>query len=121
MPELGDPTSFLQIADGVPVLSSDGVEIGTLEHVLADEGTGIFDGIIIDARGGPGGWRFADAMQVDELHEHGVILTLDADAATELPEPSANPATMSVDPDDVTPDTTGDKLKRAWDYLSGNY
>jgi hypothetical protein len=28
---------------------------------------------------------------------------------------------MDADPDDVTPDDLGDKLKRAWDLISGNY
>jgi hypothetical protein len=28
---------------------------------------------------------------------------------------------LDVDPDDVTPDDLGDKLKRAWNRISGNY
>ena len=121
MSDLGDPTSYLQTEDGVPVLSSDGEEVGRLEHVLADEEADIFDGVIVDMRDGPGGWRFADASLVDNFYEHGVVLTLDAAACAELPEPSENPAVVQANPDDVTPDTLGDRLKRAWDYISGNY
>jgi hypothetical protein len=28
---------------------------------------------------------------------------------------------MEADPDDTTPDDLGDKLKRAWNVISGNY
>jgi hypothetical protein len=72
-------------------------------------------------RAGPGGHRFADASQIDRIYERGVVLALDQDAAGRLPEPSKNPAAMDADPDDVTPDGLDDKLRRAWDYLSGNY
>ncbi len=120
MADLGDPTSYLQISDGVPVLSSDGHEIGKLELVLADDATDIFDGIIIDTRAGPGGWRFADATQVEEMHEAGSVLALDAEQCRELPEPSENPAALQADPAEDE-GGVGDKLRRAWDYLSGNY
>ena len=119
MPELGDPTSYLQISDGVPVMSADGEEVGKLEHVLADEATDIFDGIIIDARSGFGGWRFAEAALVSEMHEEGIVLSLGAEECRGLPEPSENPAVMEAEPGDEP--GIGDKLRRAWDYLSGNY
>lgn len=122
MADLGDPTSYLQIEDGVPVLSSDGEEIGTLEHVLADEGTDIFDGIIVDTRTGPGGWRFADASEVAELHEGAIVLALDAAQCERLPSPSENPPAMGADPSDVAePGGASDKLRRAWDWISGRY
>jgi hypothetical protein len=50
-----------------------------------------------------------------------VVLKLNRNAAEKLPEPSQNPAAMEAEPDDVTPDGLDGKLKRAWDYLSGNY
>lgn len=103
------------------MLSSDGERIGVVAHVLADANADVFDGIVIDTRFGPGGHRFVDAPEVGEIHEGGVLLTLDAQAAARLPEPSANPATMAADPDDVTPHDLGDKLRRAWDLISGRY
>ena len=121
MRDLGDPTSYLELPDGVPVLTSDGEEIGSVEHVLADPDADVFDGIVIDGRAGPGGHRFVDATQVDRLYAGGVVLTLDAVAAEALPEPSENPAVLEADPDDTAPDDLGDKLKRAWAWLSGNY
>ena len=119
--DLGAPASYLTLTDGTPVLSSDGERIGVVEHVLADANVDVFDGLVIDVRSGPGGHRFVDAPQVAHIYEQGVVLTIDANAAERLPEPSENPATMSADPDDVTPDDLGDKLRRAWNRISGNY
>jgi hypothetical protein len=119
--DLGDPISYLVLEDRTPVISADGQRIGTVEHVLADANSDVFDGVIVDMRAGPGGHRFADASQIETIHERGVVLTLDQAAAEQLPEPAANPAAMGANPDDVTPDGLDDKLRRAWDYLSGNY
>jgi hypothetical protein len=116
--DLGDPISYLVLEPGTPVLSADGGQVGTVQHVLADTGTDVFDGVIVHVRGGH---RFADASQIDAIHAHGVVLALDEAAAARLPEPSENPAAMGADPDDVTPDGLDDKLRRAWNYLSGNY
>jgi uncharacterized protein YrrD len=121
VPDLGDPTSYLELPEGVPVLSADGQEVGRVAHVLADADADIFDGLVIDARRGPGGHRFADASQIESLHTGGVVLALDAASAEALPEPEENPSVMAADPDDTTPDDLGDKLKRAWAWISGNY
>ena len=120
VPELGDPTSYLELDDGVPVFSADGEQIGAVEHVLADANADNFDGLVIDTRTGPGGHRFADATQVEALYERGAILTLDTAACERLPKPSESPAVMAVDPDDTAPDDLGDKLRRAWNVISGN-
>jgi uncharacterized protein YrrD len=121
VPDLGDPTSYLELAEGVPVYSVDGEPIGVVEHVLADPDSDIFDGLVVDSRAGPGGHRFADATLVDALYERGAVLALGAAACARLPEPSASPAVMGADPDDTTPDDLGDKLRRAWNVISGNY
>lgn len=117
----GAPIAYLALEAGTPVYSSDGERVGTVEHVLADANVDIFDGLIVDTRSGPGGFRFADAEEVAALYERAVVLELDREAVDALPEPSQNAATMRVDPDDTTPDTAADKLRRAWDYLSGRY
>jgi uncharacterized protein YrrD len=119
--DLGNPASYLVLAGGTPVLSSDGREVGRVEHVLADPDADVFDGVIVDMRAGPGGHRFADATQVASIYERGVVLAMTAGAAERLPEPSQNPATLEASPDDTAPDDLNDKLRRAWDYLSGNY
>jgi hypothetical protein len=115
---LGNPASYLVLADGTPVLTSDGHEVGKVEHVLADPDSDVFDGVIVDMRGGH---RFADASMVEAIYENGVVLALTGPDAEQLPEPSENPATLEASPDDTAPDDLKDKLRRAWDYLSGNY
>ena len=117
----GGPISYLTLEPGTPVLTSDGVEIGRVAHVLADADADIFDGIVIDVSRGPGGHRFVDAPQVAHIATDGVTLTLDAAAAEALPEPSENPAEMAADPDEGHEGRLTRKLRRAWDRISGNY
>ncbi|MGH2927172.1 MAG: PRC-barrel domain-containing protein [Solirubrobacteraceae bacterium] len=116
--DLGLPISYEVLAKGTPVLSAEGTEIGTVHHVLADESADVFDGIVVSE--GAGGHRFADADDVQSIHERGVVLRLDADACSRLPRPSANPAVLRDDPADSSRGLS-DKLRRAWDIVSGNY
>jgi sporulation protein YlmC with PRC-barrel domain len=119
--DLGDPGSYLTLSDGTPVLTSDGERIGVVEHVLADPNSDVFDGLVVDTQAGPGGWRFVDAPLVASIHERGVVLSIDAEAAARLPEPSENPSALTATPDDTAGDDLGDKLRRAWAWISGNY
>jgi uncharacterized protein YrrD len=119
MDELGAPGSYLTLEPGVPVLSRDGEQLGKVEHVLADADTDIFDGIVLDTSILPGGHRFADATQVGEIHERGVVLDLDAAEAERLPEPGANPAVMEADPGDAEGSELTRKLRSAWDRING--
>jgi uncharacterized protein YrrD len=119
--DLGAPGSYLTLAEGVAVYSSDGRELGKVQHVLADPDADMFDGVVLDTSVLPGGHRFADADQVEEIYERGVVLKLDAARAESLPEPSANPGEVEIGADDVVPDDMHDKLRRAWDRISGNY
>ena len=118
--DLGPPISYEVLAKGTPVLCCDGHQIGEVVHVLAAEHEDIFDGIVIADHLGARGHRFADADDIGEIHERGVLLKLSRQACARLPEPSANPAVMGEDPGDHAPGVS-DKLKRAWDFLSGNY
>jgi len=117
--DLGRPVSYLALEAGTTVLASDGEEVGHVAHVLADEEQDIFDGIVISH--GAGRHTFADAEQVAAIHEHAVALTLSAAEAEALPEPSENPAVMHDDASEPDASTLADKLRRAWDLLSGNY
>jgi hypothetical protein len=114
--DLGDSGSYMTLEPGVPVLSSDGRGLGEVTHVLAEPDKDIFDGIVFS---GPRGHRFVDAPEVESIHERGVVLSLDAAAAEDLHEPSANPATMAVTPDDTAEGDLERKLRRAWDVISG--
>jgi hypothetical protein len=118
MEDLGAPSSYLVLQPGAAVYTSDGKKVGEVEHVLAVPGDDIFDGIVLDTSVLPGGHRFVDAPEVDEIFERGVVLGIDAAAVEELPEPSANPGVLEAGPGD-TVDGKHDKLRRAWDLISG--
>ena len=86
MEDLGAPASFVTLEPGTPVYSSDGDELGRVVEVRADEGTDIFDGLMVERGLLPGQARFVAADQVEEIFERGVVLTVDSDAAEALPE-----------------------------------
>ena len=122
MPDLGEPSSYLNLAEGAEVYSCDGEKVGEVEHILADVDADIFDGLVLDTSILPGGHRFVDADQVEEIFERGVLLKLTREEAENAPEPSANPAAMEVTPGDVAEedeDALKRKLRRAWDLISG--
>jgi hypothetical protein len=119
MEDLGQPSSYLALKTGVPVYSSDGKELGAVEHVLAIPDIDMFDGLVLDTSVLPGGHRFVDAPEVAEVYEQGVVLSIDAAAAENLPEPSSNPGSIEVGPDDMAKGGRHDKLRRAWDLISG--
>ena len=48
MEDLGPPASYMTLAEGVEVYSSDGQGIGKVAHVLADPDLDVFDGFVID-------------------------------------------------------------------------
>lgn len=121
MGDLGEPSSYLTLKPGALVQSSDGAALGKVEHVLADPGLDVFDGIVLDTSVLPGGHRFADASQVEEVYDRGVVLKVTAAEAHGLPEPSANPGTIEAGPDDLAKGGSGDKLRRAWNLISGKY
>jgi uncharacterized protein YrrD len=122
MEDLGEPSSYLTLGKGADVYSCDGKKIGTVEHVLAAPDEDIFDGIVLDTSVLPGGHRFVDAPEVEEIFERGVLLKLDREAAESLPEPGDNPAALEVTPDDLADPDESElkrKLRRAWDLISG--
>ena len=87
--------------------------------MLSDAELDVFDGLVLDTSVLPGGHRFVDADQVDEIFERGVLLRCDRAGAEALPEPSANPATMEADPAEGEESGLTRKLRRAWDLISG--
>lgn len=91
-------------------------KLGAVKRVLAVPEDDIFDGLILDT---PDGDRFVDAEGVRDLHEHGVVL--DLDNADDLHAPTDSPAAMAASPDDTVSSPVRDRLRRAWDMVSGNY
>ncbi len=121
MADYGQPRSYLEVDEGVDVITSDGQFVGALEHVVADEQSDIFDGIVVDTSAGPGGHRFVDAPEVAEFFERAVILKLSAAEADDLPEPSDNPGVMRHGGEEDADGPLARKLRRAWDLISGRY
>ena len=120
MDDLGAPTSYLAIEPGVYVFSRDGDKLGEIQYVLGDPEADLFDGIVVDTSGLPGGLRFADARQVAEIYERGVILGLSSADAEHLPEPSENPGAIDVTGvEDADRTELHEKLRRAWETISG--
>ena len=68
---------------GVPIVTSDGITIGTVEKVLDNAREHIFDGIVIRTEQGS---RFVDAPEVARISLRQVALTIDAHDAAKLPE-----------------------------------
>jgi hypothetical protein len=121
MSDYGQPRSFLTVETGLDVVSADGARVGALEHVLADEQTGILDGVVIDVSAGPGGHRFVDAPEVGEFRERAILLNLPATEVENLPQPSANPAVVQHGGAEDSEGLLEQKLRRAWDLISGRY
>lgn len=95
MDDLGPPGSYLTLAIGTRLYSSDGRELGRVTHVLAEPGVDIFDGLVVQGPGPLGGHRFVDAADVEGVFERGVVLKLDAEAAARrLHDPSGE----AIDP-----------------------
>ncbi|HEV7482044.1 MAG TPA: hypothetical protein VGO13_02975 [Solirubrobacterales bacterium] len=118
MENLGEPSSYLAVAKGVPVFSSDGENLGKVVRVLSAPNLDMFDGVIFDTTAGPGGHRFVDAPEVGEIYERGIVLKIDAAEAASLPAPGANPGAVSVNPADLVGGKPG-FFRRAWDSISG--
>jgi uncharacterized protein YrrD len=119
--DLGQPCAYAALTPGTPVYSADGERIGKVAHVLAVEDEDVFDGIVIGEHIFGEEHRFADADEVERIYEHGVVLKLGRSECADLPKPSANPAVMRDDPAESRSQVRHEKLRRAWDLISGNY
>jgi hypothetical protein len=75
--------SYLALPRGVPALSADGIEVGTVLRALDNAREHIFDGMVIKTDKGR---RFVDAPEVARITNRRVILTIDAAEAANLPE-----------------------------------
>jgi hypothetical protein len=118
MEDLGEPTSYLAVAKGVPVYSSDGENLGRVVRVLSAPNLDMFDGIVFDTTAGPGGHRFVDAPEVGQIYELGVVLKIDAAEAAKLTAPDANPGALSVNPADLVGGRPG-FFRRTWNSMTG--
>ena len=120
--EHGQPVAYTAVARDTPVYASDGVLVGRVKRMMAVPEKDIFDGIVISTAEGP---RFVDAPETGAMYENAVLLKIDSQEASRLPDPKGNPAVMSVGPDEAAQSGTrygiGRAAKRLWGRISGNY
>ena len=81
MAELGTPASYLDLHKGAPVLSRQGVQVGTL-HVVVGDSDG-YDALVVDINDR---LRVALPPEVEAIREGGVVLAIDTGACARLPE-----------------------------------
>ena len=93
----GQPISYQVLDAGVPVLASDGEQVGTVASVLAAEEKDIFHGILIETP--QSGLRLVPAESIASIHERGVDLRIDSEAAAALPPPEHGAPVYGEDPD----------------------
>lgn len=115
MDDLGRPIAYLVLREGTPVYDPDGTRIGVVEHVVADEPTDIFEGLLVHTHPLPGRHLYADAEQIAELREHGVVLAVGRDALHEPGEHHAAPRSEFEQPQE---DPLQARLRRAWEWLN---
>ena len=128
MTDLGDPVSYLALAKGTPVFSSDGEQIGVVDHVLEDDREDIFEGIVVAHRDEhrhllrhEHNHCYVDADQIAEMRDRGVTLNVTTIDCGDLPKPSPNPAVVYDDPAAPPDHGLNARLRRAWDLISGKY
>ena len=104
----GHAISFKVLKRGTPVRSSDGVQVGTVRRAQETGREHIFDGIVIDTKGGK---RFVDAPEVARIAERAVTLTITAAEAAELPPPGSG---MRARVDQATTVRRAKRMGRSW-------
>lgn len=74
----GDQIGYLVLAKGTPVVTTDGVTLGTVAKVLDNAREHIFDGLVVRTDDGR---VFVDAPEVARIYERRVELTVDSSFA----------------------------------------
>lgn len=92
----GLPIAYTLLEAGVPVIASDGTQVGTVHHVVSAPEKDIFHGLVITTHDHDR--RFVEGADIASLHEHGVDLRIDAAAAAILPKPGGGAPVYSEDP-----------------------
>jgi Uncharacterized protein conserved in bacteria (DUF2171) len=92
----GLPIAYELLDAGVPVYASDGEQVGTVGAVLEAPEEDIFHGLLLNTPSGD--VRFVEASSIASIHERGVDLRIDADAARALPPPEHSAPVFGEDP-----------------------
>jgi hypothetical protein len=92
----GLPIAYQLLDDGVPVLASDGTEVGSVMSVLAAPEKDVFHGLLVKTPGHT--VHFVEAAVIASIHEHGVDLRIDTAAVMGLPGPEHKAPVFNEDP-----------------------
>jgi len=92
----GQPIAYSVLEKGVPVLASDGEEVGTVATVLSAPEEDVFHGLLIKTHGRD--IRFVEAADIASIHEHGVDLRIDGASARSLHPPEHAAPVYDEDP-----------------------
>lgn len=114
MDDVGLPIAYLVLRDGTPVFDRRGERIGVVKHVLAEEDLDIFHGLIIHTLPLFGRHLFADADQIAELRERGVLLSVER---ADLHQPRADGRAGRAAGQDREEGALQARLRRAWDWI----
>lgn len=101
----GAPIAYELLDSGVPVLASDGEQVGTVGSVLSAPEKDIFHGLLIytgKRDTGKREIRFVEAAAIESIHEHGVHLRLDSREAETLPAPEHKAPVFDEDPGEMS-------------------
>lgn len=109
----GLPIAYQVLESGVPVYSSGGEQVGTVDHVVAAPQEDIFHGIVLRVEHGQ---RFVAAEDVQSLHELGVDLRIDAEAVAALESPHGGAPVWR----ETEPGIKPSGWKRLLDLVSGH-
>jgi hypothetical protein len=93
----GLPIAYQMLNEDVPVLASDGEQVGTVGSVLSAPEEDVFHGLLINTP--DRGIRFLEAASIASIHEHGVDLRIDSAAAQSLPAPEHKAPVYGDDPE----------------------
>jgi hypothetical protein len=110
---LGPLVAYLAVKDGTPVYDRDGNRVGVVEHVMSEGG--IFEGLIIHTHPLPGRHLYAEANQVGEIRERGVLLSVDE---ADLHDPRTESARRRWD---GRGNTLEARLRRALHWISARF
>jgi hypothetical protein len=83
----GHAVHYTALQLGIPVIASDGQEVGRVVEVLDNYREHIFDGLVIETPGGE--HKFVDAPEVARTAERAVTLTIPADEVARLGPPDS--------------------------------
>jgi hypothetical protein len=114
--DLGPPIAFIALSEGTPVYDAREERVGVVEEVIADEQAEIFEGLVVHTLPLPGHHVVADAEQIAELHERGVLLSVDRSA---LRSSGRHADPRERDGGDRLESPVQAMLRRVWDRISG--